>query len=212
VGETRDFEKTFTRPGNYVLELRGDNGHGRLVASQAIRVVEFQTVEQQIASAALPLPESLREGATVLGYRVPGELVELRKGANGLICLADDPNAASFHVACYQEGMEPFMARGRALRKEGVTGEAVDSVRYAEVASGVIPMPKVAALWSVSGGPGSWDAEKNEVRRGRPLYVVYMPFATTATTGLPTMPAADSPWLMLPGTPRAHIMFVPTMQ
>jgi len=211
VGETRDLEKTFTRPGNYALELRGGNGRGRLFASQAIRVLEFQTEDQQIASAVLPLPETLREGATVLGYRTPEDLVELRKGTNGLVCLADDPNAASFHVACYQEGMEPFMARGRALRRSGVTGEAVDSVRYAEVASGAIPMPKVAALWSVSGGPGSWDAEKNEVRRGRPLYVVYMPFATTATTGLPTMPAADTPWLMFPGTPKAHIMFVPTM-
>jgi hypothetical protein len=148
----------------------------------------------------------------VLGYRTPDDLVELRQGTNGVICLADDPKAGSFHVACYQQGMEPFMARGRELRKGGVTGEAVDSVRYLEVAEKKIPLPQVAALWSLSGGGGSWDAEKNEVKNGRPLYVIYLPFATTETTGLSTMPAADVPWLMLPGTPRAHIMFVPRMQ
>ena len=47
-------------------------------------------VAWQVASAVLPLPDSMRPGAKVLGYR-GGELVELRAGTNGMICLADDP-------------------------------------------------------------------------------------------------------------------------
>jgi hypothetical protein len=41
--------------------------------------------------------------------------------------------------------------------------------------------------------------------------VVYIPFATPETTGIPAVPAPNQPWLMFPGTPKAHIMFVPRM-
>ena len=45
----------------------------------------------------------------------------------------------------------------------------------------------------------------------RPLYVVYLPGATPESTGIPAQPAQGRPWLMFPGTPKAHIMFVPSM-
>lgn len=211
IGETHDMMVTFTQPGDYALELR--RGNGSLVTRQPIRVSPLFEPAKQIAAAVLPLPADLREGATVLGYRDTTALVELRKGTNGMICLADDPTAPAFHVACYHQDMEPFMARGRALRDAGVKGEEVDSVRYREVAAGTLPLPKGAsALWQMSGPPGSWDPMTNTVSGGRSLYVVYMPFATEATTGLPVMPqAAGRPWLMSPGTPKAHIMLIPSM-
>lgn len=209
IGETLDIKATLAA-GTYTLELR--RGNGALVASQTLKVLAWQTAEQQIASAVLPMPEGLRAGATVLGYAEPGVLSELRKGGNGMICLADDPTIPAFHVACYHESMEPFMARGRQLRAEGVKGDQVDTVRYREVDEGTLAMPKTpAALWSLSGGPGSWNAETNEVRNGRSLYVVYIPFATPESTGLPAIPAPGVPWLMFPGTPKAHIMFIPNM-
>jgi FtsP/CotA-like multicopper oxidase with cupredoxin domain len=209
IGETMDVEVKLGA-GIYSLELR--QGNGNLVASQELKVLAWQTAEQQIASAVLPMPERMRAGATVLGYREVGALVELRRGTNGMICLADDPMARSFHVACYHEAMEPFMARGRALREEGVTGAQVDTVRFREVTEGKLPMPKEpAALWTLSGGAGSWNAETNEVKNGQGLYVVYIPFATSESTGLPAIPAPGVPWLMFPGTPKAHIMFIPNM-
>jgi hypothetical protein len=165
----------------------------------------------QIADAVLPLPETMRAGARVLGYAVGRELAELRTGTNGMTCLADDPRDAAFHVACYHDSLEPFMARGRALRAQGLGPEAVDSVRYAEVAAGRIRMPPVASLYSLTGPPGSRDSASGEVRGARRLFVVYIPFATEASTGLSTLPRQDAPWLMFPGTPKAHIMFVPSM-
>ena len=45
----------------------------------------------------------------------------------------------------------------------------------------------------------------------KPLYVIYMPYATSASTGIPTKPAPGAPWLMLPGTPKAHVMLSPVM-
>ena len=68
-----------------------------------------------------------------------------------------------------------------------------------------------AALWSLSGPATSWDPATGTVTGARPLYVIYTPFATEASTGIPATPAQGSPWLMLPGTPKAHIMFIPTM-
>jgi hypothetical protein len=45
-----------------------------------------------------------------------------------------------------------------------------------------------------------------------PLYVVYIPGATGASTGLAERPKGTDPWIMFPGTPKAHIMFSATMQ
>lgn len=175
-------------------------------------LAQLPTADQQIAAAVLALPEGMRATATVLGYRTAGTLTELRKGNNGMTCLADDPASPAFHVACYHESLEPFMARGRALRAEGVKGGMVDSTRFKEIKDGTLKMPGTpAALYSLSGPAGSWDPATNAVKDARPLYVVYIAGATSASTGLPTQPAAGLPWIMFPGTPKAHIMFVPEM-
>ncbi len=161
---------------------------------------------QQIAAAVTPLPEELRAGAEVMGYTPSGKFITLRAGKNDMICLAPDPNVKDFHSACYHNAMEPFMARGRALRAEGVKGAQVDTVRFAEVKAGKIKMPtQPSMLYQIFGG--TFDAATGQVTGGRLLYVTYIPFATTATTGISSKPSDKSPWLMFPGTPKAHIMF-----
>lgn len=175
-------------------------------------VAQAPTPAQQIAAAVLPLPPSLQNGATVLGYGTGPGLSTLRQGSNHMICLADDPAVPAFHVACYHDSMEPFMARGRQLRASGVVDDQVDTVRFREVKEGKLKMPtQPAMLYSLSGPPGSWNLETGEVKGGMPLYVTYIPFATSATTGLPEVPARGKPWIMFPGTPKAHIMYVPEM-
>lgn len=165
----------------------------------------------QIASAIAPLPEEFRDSATVLGYESGKTgLVTLRKGSGAYICLADDPTDERFHVACYHKSLEPFMARGRALRARKVTN--VDSARFAEIKAKKLFMPThPAALYSLTGKPENLDASTGAVTSARPLYVVYMPFATSESTGLPKKAEKDQPWIMFPGTAKAHIMFVPTM-
>ena len=102
------------------------------------------------------------------------------------------------------------MARGRALRAANV--ENVDSVRYAEIEAGTLEMPKhPAALYSLSAEEGSPDPATGLVAGARPLYVIYISGATEAETGISAQPRPGEPWLMFPGTPRAHIMFVPRM-
>ncbi|MFN8580931.1 MAG: hypothetical protein U0163_08165 [Gemmatimonadaceae bacterium] len=161
----------------------------------------------QIAGAVTPLPVSMRASATVLGYDASMKLVSLRKGTNGMICLADDPRQKGFHPACYHESMEPFMARGRELRAQGVKNDQVDTVRFAEVKSGKIKMPtQPASLYQIFAPEGAFNASTGAVTGGDALFVVYIPFATEQSTGLSAKPQKSGPWLMFPGTPKAHIM------
>ena len=162
----------------------------------------------EIKAAVLSAPESMRAGATVLGHGGeprPGDtLALLRSGVNDLICLADDPEAEGFHTACYHRSLADFMALGRRLRAEGKDRAEIMDARYAALQSGELAMPSRASLFSVSAdaAPGS-DGRLEGERR---LTVVYVPGATGEELGLPTRPDGDSPWLMLPGTPWAHIM------
>lgn len=167
-------------------------------------------VAWQVAAAVTPLPDEQKAGAAVLGYDASGKLVQLRAGTNDMICLAPDPAQKNFHSACYHRAMEPFMARGRALRAQGVKGDRVDTVRFAEVKRGKLKMPThPAMLYQIFGG--TFDDSTGTVTGGRRLFVTYIPFATEKSTGISAKPSDTAPWLMFPGTPKAHIMFATGM-
>jgi hypothetical protein len=169
------------------------------------------TPDQQIAAAVLPLPKEMRDGAAVLGYRTANKLETLRPGTNAMICLALFAVEPTFHVACYHKGLEPFMARGRTLRTEGVKGDQVDSVRFREVRDGKLVMPKQGALYQLFGTKTSWNRATGAVTDAKTLMVMYMPGATAESTGLSSIPVQTGPWMMYSGTPKAHIMISGSM-
>jgi len=167
--------------------------------------------EVQVRLAVTALPEEFQASATVLGYRtMGGELVELRKGDGAYICLADDPADVRFHAPCYHKDLEPFMLRGRQIRAAG-EGNRVDEIRYAEVEAGTLPMPQVASLYARNASPGGWNPATGEIHSSTTTLVIYIPYATSESTGLSLQPKTGEPWLMSPGTPKAHIMFTATM-
>ncbi|MBI5770527.1 MAG: hypothetical protein HZA93_22310 [Verrucomicrobia bacterium] len=168
--------------------------------------------EIQIKTALLAAPPAQRDGATVLGYDEKGTLVTLRAGTNNQICLADDPTRKGFSAACYHKDLEPFMARGRELRKEGKNAKQIFDLREAEAKAGKLPMPKGPTTLAV------YDANDEDFNRatgevkGKLRYVIYIPWATAESTGLPLKPEIPGgPWIMDAGTHRAHIMLNPTM-
>jgi len=165
--------------------------------------------ETQILAAVQAAPEADREGAGVLGYGSSGELVTLRQGQNELICLADDPSDEQFSVACYHESLEPYMARGRELSAQGIQGEERYAIRWKEAEEGTLEMPEAPATLYVLTG-SSFDPATGEVADPYLRYVIYTPWATIESTGLPARPVGPgSPWLMYPGTAGAHIMISP---
>ena len=187
-----------------------------LVASASISSVAtaqaLPSADVQIAGAVLPLPKAMRDGAGVMGYKTAGKLELLRPAKNGMLCLADDPAEKQFHTSCYHESMEPFMARGREIRAQGTNGPQVDTIRFAEVKSGKIKMPtQPASLYQLSGPLGDFNPTTGLAPNSKPNYVVYIPFATAATTGLSSKSEGGKPWIMFPGTPKAHIMITGTM-
>ncbi|PIQ20276.1 MAG: hypothetical protein COW65_15955 [Cytophagales bacterium CG18_big_fil_WC_8_21_14_2_50_42_9] len=165
----------------------------------------------QIKAAEMAAPSNKRSAATVYGYNQKNELVVLRKGTNEIICLADNPTQKGFSVAAYQRDLEPFMARGRELKKQGKSLQEIFDIRENEVKSGKLAMPKQpATLFVFTAADENYNAQTGEVKAGSLRYVVYTPYATAETTGLPLKPEAPGmPWIMHPGTHGAHIMITP---
>jgi hypothetical protein len=128
-----------------------------------------------------------------------------------MVCLADDPKQTGFSVACYHKDLDPFMARGRDLKKTGKSQKEIFDVREAEAKSGKLVMPKSATtLYVFSATDENYNKLSGEVTNGNFRYVVYIPYATAESTGLPVKPEAPGmPWIMDPGTHRAHIMINP---
>jgi hypothetical protein len=162
----------------------------------------------QIAAAVQAAPPDRREGAAVLGYDARGALVELRAGTNDLVCVADHPATPAFEVVCYHKDLAPFFARGRELLAEGVTGRERDLRRWKEIEAGTLPMPREPRTSHILTGTG-FDAAAGTVTEPFLRWVIYTPFATGESTGLPTTPAPGVPWLMSAGTAGAHIMITP---
>lgn len=165
----------------------------------------------QIKTALLAAPEMYRDGATVLGYNSEGKLVTLREGTNGMVCLADDPNKEGISVACYGAELEPFMARGRELVTEGKSNEEKQEARKTEIDDGTLTMPaEPSMVYVLAGEEKDYSTETGELLESKMRYVLYKPYMTGESTGLPTKPQVPGmPWLMDAGTHRAHIMITP---
>lgn len=176
--------------------------------------VEFQNIdtdEALILTALKAAPEYGREKATVIGYNMEGDFVTLKEGDNEFICLADNPNMEGFSVACYHKSLAPFMARGRELKAEGKNGNEIFDIREEEIKSGELVMGEPGSTLHIYFGPEAiFNPVTGAVPEAKYRYVVYIPFATSESTGLPENPIAPNhPWIMNPGTHRAHIMISP---
>jgi len=169
------------------------------------------TLDQQIASAVLAAPLEGRENAKVYGYGDSGEFMTLREGSNEFVCIADDPNKEGFQVVCYHASLEPMMARGRVLTGEGKSRDEKETIRAEEAKSGKMALPEApAALHIYYGKDAYFNTESGLVENAKYRYVVYIPYATQESTGLPLAPNESShPWLMFPGQYNAHIMITP---
>jgi hypothetical protein len=102
------------------------------------------------------------------------------------------------------------MARGRELSAEGVVdGQERNRIRWEAAEAGTLSMPEEPATLYVMTGSG-FDPSTSTVSEAYLRYVLYTPWATVESTGLPDRPTGPgSPWLMFPGTAGAHIMISP---
>jgi hypothetical protein len=103
------------------------------------------------------------------------------------------------------------MESGRVLRKQGLKGKELFDERAKEVKAGTLKMPEgPSTLYVYSADDKDVNPKTGEVKKGYLRYVIYTPFATAASTGLPEKPSAQGmPWIMDPGTFGSHVMITP---
>jgi hypothetical protein len=186
-------------------------GIAALVAGLTFAEAQTLPADVQIKGALLAAPATSQAGAKVYGYNDKKEFVVLREGTNEMVCLSDDPSQEGFSASCYHKDLDPFMARGRELKKLGKSPKEILDQREADVKGGKLVMPAQPTTLYVYYAPAAdYNTQTGEVKNGAFRYVVYIPYATAETTGLPLKPEAPGmPWLMDPGTHRAHIMISP---
>jgi hypothetical protein len=156
---------------------------------------------RQIAEAVQILPEDLRAGATVVTYDAGGARKVLRQGTNFIEC---QPRMADGFSRCYSKALAPRRDLEAKLRAEKKSDEEIQKAVAAAVQAGTLPPP--------SKGMMSYrDYDKRD--RIQHLWVMSLPNATPESVGVSTASQRDAalegkglPWMMLPGTPGAHIM------
>ena len=161
-----------------------------------------QSKEQVIAEATKPLPDDLKAGATVVSYDAKtGARNIVRQGTNYIEC---QPKAADGFVRCYNKTMAPRRDMEAVLRAKGMKDEDVTKEIQAATKDGRLkPPPFGTVSYRYSDDPG----------RIKLLWVISVPNATPDMLGVSTESQRDAalkgngkPWMMLPGTPGAHIM------
>jgi hypothetical protein len=171
---------------------------GALVAASE----QAAAVDQQIADAVQILPTDLRAGATVVTYdAATGARKVLRQGTNFIEC---QPRMADGFERCYNKALGPRRDLEARLRAQKKTDEEIQQAVTAAVKAGTLPSP-AKGMMSYRGFDKS-DRIQN-------LWVMSLPNATPEQVGVSTVSQRDAalagrglPWMMLPGTPGAHIM------
>jgi len=164
---------------------------------------------QTIAGALLPLPEQLRAAATVVQLDAEFRPVILRKGTNGMVCIADTPNDDRFDVRCYKDTFIPVVYRAFQLGYQ-VSGEKVE----AEIKAGKLALSnEPTAGYRCLGPIAGYDASRNTVNAQIECWQsIHFPFRTAAELGvadehdISTAQQREIPYVMSSGKYWSHVM------
>ncbi len=159
--------------------------------------------ETNIAEVVSPLPESLRAGATVVAYDAKGNPTVVRQGSNGITCSRNWPLPnMPFGVQCYGAALVPQHDMMVKLLAAGESHEQAMAETMAAVDSGKLHVVPMGTMTYSRMGKSAADSKV--------LWILFLPNAKAEDLGLPTKPGQGSPWMMLSGTPRAHVMLPQT--
>ena len=154
-----------------------------------------------VTQATLPLPLDMRAGATVYTYDATGARKVLRQGTNQIECM---PRGADGFTWCYNKAGGPRRDLAAKLRAEKKTDKEIAEAMAAATTAGTVKPTEFGTMsYRLYGKPD----------RIQLLWVLSVPNATPDSIGVTTASAREdalelrgTPWLMLPGTPGAHIM------
>jgi len=173
-----------------------------LAAPLAALAQPAASADAKIAEAVMILPPDLRAGATVVTYdAATGARQVLRQGTNFVEC---QPRMADGFTRCYNKALGPRRDLEAKLHAHKKSDEEVQKAVAEAVKAGTLPAP-AKGMMSYRG----YD-KRDRIQN---LWVMSLPNATPEAVGVSTASQRDAalegkglPWMMLPGTPGAHIM------
>ncbi len=173
-----------------------------LASPLLVATAQAQSADAQIAEAVQILPSDLRAGATVVTYdKTTGARKVLRQGTNFVEC---QPRMDDGFTRCYNKALGPRRDLEAKLKAEKKSDKEVTEAIAAAVKAGTLPQP-AKGMMSYRG----YD-KRDRIQQ---LWVISLPGATPKAVGVSDVSQRDAalegrglPWMMLPGTPGAHIM------
>ena len=179
-----------------------------IVLTRIASAQSASTSSPAIGGAVLPLPEQFRAGATVVRLDASFRADTLRRGLNGLVCIADAPGDDQFDVRCYRDSFIPVVYRTFHFNRADFEKLA------AEIKSGTFKLSSDATAGYRCLGPISgYDASRGRVNSEIECWQsVHFPFRTASEVGFPDerdVPESrqrEVPYVMASGTLWSHVM------
>jgi hypothetical protein len=173
-----------------------------LASPLVVATARAQSADARIAEAVQVLPEDLRAGATVVTYdAATGARTVLRQGTNFIEC---QPRMDDGFTRCYNKTLAPRRDLEAKLKAQKKSDKEIQDAIAAAIKAGTIKPPATGTM-SYRG----YD-KRDRIQR---LWVMSLPGATPESAGVSTGSQRDAalegkglPWMMLPGTPGAHVM------
>ena len=183
-------------------------------AREAVAQANAPSRAVEIRFAVLPLPESLRDGATVMGMDSTHHPVVLRQGSNDMVCMRVVPGEAAWDARCYEATIARLIFRAGELAMSGVTIDSVGLRIEAETQAGTLALPKQPAAGYRALGPAdAYNPSTGAVTpRMQIWHALHVPFATAEAMGLPdesTVSIAErarTPYVVASGTWWSHVL------
>jgi hypothetical protein len=186
----------------YMQKLIGAAAAVVLASPLVLATAQTPAVDDRVAQAVQVLPEDLRAGATVVAYDpATGARTVLRQGTNFIEC---QPRMDDGFTRCYNKALGPRRDLEAKLKAEKKSDKEIQDAVAAAIKAGTIK-PPATGMMAYRG----YD-KRDRIQR---LWVMSLPGSTPEAAGVSTGSQRDDalegkglPWMMLPGTPGAHVM------
>jgi hypothetical protein len=149
-----------------------------------------ESKEAKIKRAMSAGPASIAQGAKIMDADEKGNMVTLRDGDNGWVCMPGQPGVVG-NVAMCLDAPAMQWAQDWLAHKDKPTNTQ----------PGIMYMLAGGTDWSAT---DPWATSGNPIKEP-PHWMIMWPF-DPKTSGLPTEPKQTGTWIMWAGTPYAHLM------